>query len=44
VSAARIGQVKADGRLRQEQAQGILIAALGILAAHGEYDEAWPAF
>jgi hypothetical protein len=32
-----------DGRVRQEQAQGILIPALGMLAAHGEYEEAWPA-
>jgi hypothetical protein len=36
--------VKADGRFRQEQAQGILIAALGIPVAGGEYEETWPAF
>jgi hypothetical protein len=26
--------------VRQEQAQGILVAALGVLAAHGGYSEA----
>ena len=29
-----------DGPVRQEQAQGILVAALGMLAAHAGYGEA----
>ena len=39
-----MGDPPGGGRVvRQEQAQGILVAALGVLAAHGGYGEPGPA-